>query len=336
MGRWLFYDTRLSIDGSRSCGICHEQVKAFSDGLSRGLGIDNALLSLNSPSLFNIAWRTELTWYQQFEDVEGHMWTPLFTDNPMEMGMTEGLLEERLADFPLYGDLFASAFPDAIHPIQTENAIDSIAAFTRTIISSNSRYDKWIKGNIDLLPVEEQGMELFFSDRLQCSVCHGGLFFDAPGASISDANSRHGYFNTGLYNVDGDGTYPISSQGLVEVTGNSTDMGVFRVPTLRNLEATYPWMHDGSEIDLRNIIRNYAAGGRVLQTGPNSGDGRLNPYKSHLIQGFQITEDEIEALLAFLDALNDDVLLADDRYASPFCIEQRGEVINAPCTPQFQ
>ena len=85
LGRWLFYDTRLSIDGSRSCGICHEQVKAFSDGLSRGLGIDNALLSLNSPSLFNIAWRTELTWYQQFGDVESHMWTPLFIDNPMEL-----------------------------------------------------------------------------------------------------------------------------------------------------------------------------------------------------------------------------------------------------------
>ena len=336
LGRWLFYDVRLSVDGSRSCGICHEQAKAFSDGLSRGLGIDNTLLSLNSPSLFNIAWRTELTWYQQFEDVEDHMWTPLFTENPMEMGMTEGFLEERLRDFPLYVDLFAAAFPAVANPIQTENAIDSIAAFTRTIISSNSRYDQWVTGAIDPTPIEEQGMELFFSDRLQCSVCHGGIFFDEPDTSTFESNSRHGYFNTGLYNVGDDGDYPSSSQGLLVVTGNRNDMGVFRVPTLRNLDATYPWMHDGSEIDLRNIIQNYASGGRVIQTGPNAGDGRLNPYKSDLIQGFDITEDEIEALLAFLHMLNDDVLLTDERYASPFCIERRGEIINEPCEPQFQ
>ena len=104
---------------------------------------------------------------------------------------------------------------------------------------------------------------------------------------------------------------------------------------MRNLDATYPWMHDGSEIDLRNIIRNYASGGRVIQTGLNAGDGRLNPHKSDLIQGFAITEDEIDAVLAFLDALNDEVLLTDERYASPFCIEQRGEIINEPCEPQF-
>ena len=149
-------------------------------------------------------------------------------------------------------------------------------------------------------------------------------------------SKRHGYFNTGLYNIDGNGTYPDNAQGLIELTDDPTDMGVFRVPTLRNLESTYPWMHDGSEIDLGNIIRNYAAGGRVIQAGVNAGDGRLNPYKSDIIQGFHITEDEMDAVLAFLDALNDEVLLTDERYASPFCIEQRGEVINAPCEPHFQ
>ena len=336
LGRWLFYDTRLSIDGSRSCGICHEQVKAFSDGLIRGLGIDNTLLSLNSPSLFNIAWRTDLTWYQQFEDIESHMLIPLFIEEPMEMGMTENILEARLREYPRYFDLFGAAFPKSANPIQTENAIESIAAFTRTIISSNSRYDQWIEGSIELTSMEQQGMELLFSERLQCSVCHGGIFFDEPDASILEVNSRHGYFNIGLYNVDGEGGYSSSSQGLVEVTGNLNDRGVFRVPTLRNLDATHPWMHDGSEIDLRNIIRNYASGGRVIQTGPNAGDGRLNPYKSAIVQGFDITETEIDAVLAFLHALNDDVLLTDERYASPFCIEHRGEIINEPCEPQFQ
>ena len=228
------------------------------------------------------------------------------------------------------------AFPADIEPITTQNTITAIATFTRSIISSNSRYDQYLEGSLSLTSQEEQGMELFFSEQLKCFECHGGVFFDEPSTEVG-TSKRHGYFNTGLYNVDGvDGSYPDNAQGLIELTDNPTDMGVFRVPTLRNLESTYPWMHDGSEIDLRNIIRNYAAGGRVIQTGANAGDGRLNPYKASPSQkmklillndeGFDITEDEIDAVLAFLDTLNDEVLLTfDERYVSPFCIEQRGE-----------
>jgi cytochrome c peroxidase len=232
--------------------------------------------------------------------------------------------------------LFTRAFPNVVDPIQLENVVASIAAFTRTIVSGNSRYDQWMEGRIELTYLEEQGKELFFSEQLGCSKCHGGIFFDQPDAEMLNVDARHGYFNTGLYNIDGSGGYPIGSQGLIEITGDPHDMGAFRVPTLRNIQATYPWMHDGSEIDLRNIIRNYASGGRLVQTGLNTGDGRLNPYKSDMVQGFNITEDEIDAVLEFLHALNDDVLLTDERYASPFCIEQRGEIINAPCEPQVR
>lgn len=334
LGRWLFYDRRLSIDGSRSCGICHDQARGFADGLSLGLGIDNALLNLNSPSLFNVAWRKELTWYRQFDTVEDHMLGPLFESEPPEMGMTERLLEERLVDFERYPDLFETAFPNDADPINTDNAIAALAMFTRSIISSNSRYDQWIQGETSFTAEEEQGMELFRSDRLKCSKCHGGVFFDQPVEGFG-TSERHGYFNTGLYNLDPNGAYPETAQGLIETTGNQNDMGAFRVPTLRNLDATYPWMHDGSEIDLRNIIENYAVGGRVIQTGSNAGDGRVNPYKSDLIQEFEVSEEEIEALLAFLSTLNDDLLLMDERYASPFCIEQGGVVVNEPCEPVF-
>ena len=106
-------------------------------------------------------------------------------------------------------------------------------------------------------------------------------------------------------------------------------MGVFRVTTLRKLDATDPWMHDGLEISLRNIIRNYASGGPVIHTRSNAGDCRFNLYKSDLIQGFAITENEIKALLTFLHALNNEVF-TDERYVSLFCIEQRGEIINEP------
>ena len=248
--------------------------------------------------------------------------------------MTEALLEERLNDFEPYSEMFSRAYPRVGDPISTDNAISAIASFTRSIISSNSRYDEWHQGNMLLTYEEEQGMELLRSERLKCSVCHGGVFFDQPSEEL-EMSERHGYFNTGLYNLNQNGAYPTTAQGLIETTGNSNDMGAFRVPTLRNLDSTSPWMHDGSEIDLRNIIRNYASGGRVIQTGSNAGDGRLNPHKSDLIQGFDITEGEIDAVLAFLNALNDEVLLMDERYASPFCIEQGGVVINEPCEPVF-
>ena len=185
---------------------------------------------------------------------------PLFDNEPPEMGMTERLLEERLVDFERYLDLFDRAFPNDVDPINTDNAISAIASFTRSIISSSSRYDQWIQGETSFTAEEEQEMELFRSDRLKCSMCHGGIFFDQPVEGFG-TSERHGYFNTGLYNLNG--AYPETAQGLIETTGNQNDMGAFRVPTLRNLDATYPWMHDGSEIRLRNIIENYAASGRV-------------------------------------------------------------------------
>ena len=336
LGRWLFYDRRLSRDATRSCGICHEQGKAFSDGLSLALGIENTMLPLNSPALFNIAWRTELTWNRQFEDVESQMSGPLFSQDPLEMGMTEELLEERLSQYPRYIELFQLAFPEDNNPISTENTISAIASFTRSIVSSNSKYDRWLSGEEELSIDEEQGRQLFFSERLKCSACHGGVFFDEPSVSQTGVEGRHGYFNTGLYNVDALGGYPASAQGLIETSGMVTDMGKFKVPTLRNLEYTYPWMHDGSEISLQHIIDNYASGGRVVEAGVNSGDGRENPYKADLVSGFDITETELEELLAFLALLNDDSLRTASDLVSPFCIEQRGEIINAPCEPPFE
>ena len=336
LGRWLFYDRRLSRDGTRSCGICHEQAKAFSDGLSLALGIENTMLPLNSPSLFNIAWRTELTWNRRFKTVEEQMHGPLFSQDPLEMGMTEELLIERISEYSRYEEFFQAAFPDEDNPITTENTIYAIASFTRSIISADSKYDRWLLGEEELSDSEEQGRQLFFSERLKCAACHGGVFFDEPDFAQTGIDGRHGYFNTGLYNVDGQGSYPASAQGLIEKSGIEEDMGKFKIPTLRNLESTYPWMHDGSEISLQHIISNYADGGRVIESSVNVGDGRENPYKSILVSGFDISETEIEQLISFLASLNDDLLLTRSNLVSPFCIEQRGEIINEPCEPPFE
>ena len=335
LGRWLFYDVRLSENGTRSCGTCHEQIKAFSDGLVQGLGIENTILPLNTLSLVNVAWRTELTWSDRLEDVETHMRIPLFATNPVEMGMTEALLLERLAQNERYQSQFEAAFPNENAPITVDNAIHAIAAFTYSIVDGQSDYDRWLQGEITLSPEAEQGKALFFGDKMKCGACHGGLFFDQPDPLLTNTDARHGYFNTGLYNIDGDGSYPPHAQGLIAQSNLPEDMGKFRTPSLRNLSLTKPWLHDGTAFTLDSILQAYARGGRKLESGAYPGEGRDNPYKSELISGFSMTEDEERALLSFLNTLDDPYLLDSPRLQSPFCIRQADEIINAPCEEPF-
>ena len=336
LGRWLFYDQRLSRDGTRSCGICHEQQKAFTDGLVRGIGLQGASLPFNSLSLANVAWRSELTWSSRISDIETHMLVPLLGEDPPEMGMDPELVEERLGECGYCQEMFGAAFPHDESPASMQNAVSSIAAFTRTIVSGGSAYDGWLLGDESLGAAALRGMELFHSDRTNCSACHGGLFFDRPFQEQTGVDARHGYFNTGLYNVDGEGGYPPGSPGLIEATGQPDDMGRFRVPSLRNLSYTYPWMHDGTELSLESIIDSYARGGRLLESGPYPGDGAQNPYKSELVAGFVLSPSEKEDLLAFLDSLNDPGLAVSPSLGSPFCSGDAESVPGQPCEPRFQ
>ena len=336
LGRWLFFDTRLSRDATRSCGICHEPAKAFSDGLVRSIGIENTQLPLNSLPLFNVYWREELTWSKQLTDLQTHMSLPLFASDPVEMGMEKELLKDRLKDSEKYLELFSRAFPNSSDPITVENTIQAIADFTSTIISGNSAYDRWLLGEENLDPLVEQGMDLFYSEELQCSQCHGGLFFDQPNPETTQLNTRHGYFNTGQYHLNEEGAYPQNAQGLIETTQDPEDMGKFRTPTLRNLSYTYPWMHDGTQISLEHIIKSYARGGRLIESGAFEGDGSRNPHKSNLLNGFTISESEIQALTAFLESLNDDTFVINPQWQTPFCTERDGAVINEPCESAFQ
>ena len=335
LGRWLFYDVRLSQNGTRSCGTCHEQIKAFTDGLAQGLGINNSILPLNTLSLANVAWRTELTWSSQLETVESHMRIPLFNTNPVEMGMTDELIIERLTEYDPYNEMFDLAYPTDGSPISVENTIAAIAAFTTTIVDGQSEYDKWLQGESQFSPEAQEGHRLFYGDEMKCGACHGGLFFDQPDPEMTAQNGRHGYFNTGQYHINAQGDYPPQAQGLIEQTGKAEDMGRFRTPSLRNLSFTKPWLHDGTEFTVDSILQAYARGGRKLESGAFPGDGHDNPYKSELIEGFTLTEDRKMALMAFLNTLDDPNLLENPRLKSPFCIQQAGEIINAPCETPY-
>jgi cytochrome c peroxidase len=315
LGRHLFYDLRLSKNENRACGTCHEQKKAFTDGFHRAVGTDNDLHGHNTMTLTNAGYRSELGWTDMsVRTLEQQLLVPLLGDDPIEMGMggSESELLAWLASDGDYEELFAAAFPGEDEPVTLDNLARSIAAFERTIISVDAPLDRYLRGDEDAISdAAKRGWELFRSPEIGCDRCHGGRDFASP-------TDGDGYHNIGLYDVDGEGSYPASAQGLIAWTGVAGDMGRFRIPTLRNLAYTGPYMHDGSVISLADVIDILAAGGRNVQSGPFVGDGRGNLYKSEVIVPIDLTDEQRADLLELLLALSDESFVTDSRLASPF------------------
>jgi cytochrome c peroxidase len=161
-------------------------------------------------------------------------------------------------------------------------------------------------------------MTLFYSENLECHHCHGGFNFSEATIHAGSVFDSALFHNTGLYNLDGEGAYPANNTGIFEITGDPADMGRFRAPTLRNIAVTGPYMHDGSMDTLEAVLDHYAAGGRLIEDGPNAGDGRASPLKSGLVAGFSLTEDERADLVAFLESLTDETFLTDPALSDPY------------------
>ena len=321
LGRRLFYDTRLSANNTMSCASCHIQALAFTDGKARAVGATGVVHPRSSMTLVNVAYASRLTWANQLlSHLEDQALTPLFGDNPVEMGMS-GHEEELVAMLEAdehYANLLPWAFPADEDPFSVVNVVRSTSAFVRTIISFDAPYDRYLNGDEAALSKRALlGMELFFSERLECFHCHGGFNFTDSTTHANANVDRIGYHNTGLYNIDDAGAYPSDNTGLYDMTGQRRDMGRFKAPTLRNIAVTAPYMHDGSVLTLDDAISHYARGGRLLGEGAYAGDGRRNPFKSEFVRGFELSDDERQALLAFLDALSDEAVLADPRFSNP-------------------
>ena len=322
LGRWLFYEKRLSGNETMSCASCHIQALAFTDGKPRSIGSTGEIHPRSSMSLVNVAYASRLTWANPLLDrLEDQALTPLLGDNPIEMGL--GGSEDRFADLlrseEHYSRLVTEAFPNDENPHSLLNGVRAIAAFLRTITGYNSAYDRYMAGDASAMSLAaERGMELFFSERLECFHCHGGFNFTDSTTHANTTVDRAGYHNTGLFNIDGKGAYPSDNTGLYDMTGERRDMGRFKAPSLRNIAVTAPYMHDGSVATLDEAIDNYARGGRLLEEGANAGDGRLSPFKSEFVGGFELSALERADLVAFLESLTDESLLTDERFADPF------------------
>lgn len=322
LGRFLFYDTRLSINATTACANCHIQALAFTDGRARAVGALGDLHPRGAMSLVNTAYASRLTWANQMlARLEDQALTPMFGSNPVEMGMAgrEAAIVDLLRSDDTYTGLLPRAFANDEDPFSVLNAVRAIAAFVRTIVSFDSPYDDFLHGDIAALSDSaRRGMDLFFSERLECFHCHGGFNFTDSTTHANAAVERVGFHNNGLYNVDGNGAYPSDNTGLYDMTGKRRDMGRFKAPTLRNIAVTAPYMHDGSIATLDEVIDHYARGGRIVENADYAGDGRLSPYKSEFIRGFELSAAERGDLISFLESLTDERVLTDKRWSNPF------------------
>ncbi len=327
LGRWLFYDTRLSLNNTMSCASCHIQALAFTDGKLRSVGATGELHPRSSMTLVNAAYASRLTWANPLLDrLEDQALTPMFGENPIEMGMAgkEHEIVELLKYDKRYVELMPLAFPGDEDPYSVLNVIRSIAAFVRTMISDDSSYDHYMRGDETALGDDaKRGMELFFSERLECFHCHGGFNFTDSTTHANSTVERIGYHNTGLYNTDGAGAYPADNTGLYDMTGQRRDMGRFKAPTLRNIAVTAPYMHDGSVASLDAAIAHYERGGRLIEEGADAGDGRRSPFKSEFIRGFELADEERADLIAFLESLTDRSFLQNPSLSDPFRNQDR-------------
>jgi cytochrome c peroxidase len=329
LGRHLFYDTRLSGNQTQSCASCHLQALAFSDGRALAVGSTGEVHPRNSMALVNSAYNATQTWANpNLTTLERQIVIPMFGEFPVELGLAgkEDELIARLTAEPLYQTLFAAAYPDEAEPMTVANITKALASFTRTLISGKAPYDQHLWGDETALSEEaKRGMEMFFSERFECHHCHTGFNLSLSTVTANTTFPERPFFNTGLYDLDGEGAYPSNNTGVHEITGNPEDMGRFRPPSLRNVALTAPYMHDGSIATLEEVLATYEAGGRLLEEGEYAGDGRANPYKSGFIPGFTLTDRERADLIAFLESLTDDTFITDPRFSDPFDDSLTGE-----------
>jgi cytochrome c peroxidase len=322
LGRHLFYDKRLSLNQTQSCATCHRQDRAFADTRGRGLGSTGQLHPRGPMSLVNVAYAPVLTWANpNVRQLEQQALVPMFGDHPVELGMTgkEDLLIRRLELDARYRKLFAAAFSGG-KPVTIANVTKAIASFERTILSGDSPYDEYRRGD-DPNAIGEsakRGEALFFSERLECFHCHGGFNFTGSVDYLGKGFAEVEFHNTGLYNLKGEISYPDPNVGLYEFTQNPEDVGKFKAPTLRNIALTAPYMHDGSIATLEDAIEHYRLGGRTIEAGPRAGVGFDNPNKSEFVKSFELSPQERLDLLNFLKSLTDRTLLKDPRFADPW------------------
>lgn len=276
LGKRLFYDPILSANNTQSCASCHLQETGFSETTQYSTGIDGIQGERNAMPLINLGWQTKFFWDGGANGLESQVIGPI--TNPIEMHETMENVVAKLNAHAEYPELFKAAFGSA--EASSQNIMRAVAQFERTLISGNSKYDQYMRGETFLSSQELNGLSLFTDmEKGDCSHCH------SLGSTFSDFEFR----NTGLDSIPVD-------EGRYLITLNQGDRGKFKTPSLRNVELTAPFMHDGRFQTLLECVQHYNTGFRY--------SANLDPNLSFAVKG-RMTQQEMEDLVAFMKTLTD-------------------------------
>lgn len=274
LGKALFFDPRLSGNGTVSCATCHNPGLGWSDGLKTGVGINGTVLRRASPTILNVAYNTQFMWDGRKKSLEDQALGPMETPEEMRTDFTA--VVHLLGSIDGYTSMFNKAFPG--ESIGKETIAKAIAAFERTVVSRDSRFDLWLAGDRKAITAQEyRGYQVFNdANRGNCAKCHGGANF-----------TDNGYHNIGLKLIDGK-----ADGGRFNIRAVASMKGAFKTPTLRDIALTAPYFHDGSATTLMEVVEHYNRGG----------DDKSNLSKD--IRPLNLTSAEKDDLVAFLTALN--------------------------------
>ena len=270
LGKALFFDNRLSLDSTLNCSSCHIPNYAFSDTVSLSLGVNGTIGKRNAPSLVNSGFGTLFN--KDGGVVKLDLFSMLPIEDHMEMNLPIRKLVNRLSTDNKLQQQSNTAFDQDLNPYVITRALSS---YVRTLNSSDSKYDRFITDQDSLSLSEERGRILFHSTENNCSSCHAGILFTN-------------------YEFENNGTKAIfKDQGRMLITGKESDWGKFKVPSLRNVELTAPYMHDGSFNTLLDVLDHYNTG------------GSNHPNKSELIKPLNLSQQDKNDIIAFLNTLTD-------------------------------
>ncbi len=304
LGRVLFYDTKLSLNNSVACASCHKQEFAFADPTAGSKGFESKVTPRNSMAIVNVALNRNLFWDSRVQSAKELTLKPV--QNHIEMGMEDlSVLVNKLAKSDYYPLLFNKAYGST--QITEERISDALAQFLCSMVSVDSRFDALQEGDATALnDLEKMGMNVFFSPSTKCSSCHSGNNFmadDRPGGTYGDPDFGFGGGPKGTAN-----------NGLdLNTTDNGLRNGQFRIPSLRNIGLTGPYMHDGRFKTLEEVVEFYNSG---IKLHPNL-DKKLIGEDGEPIR-LNLTNLEKKALVAFLESLTDRSLIVDEKFSNPF------------------
>ncbi|MGJ8639318.1 MAG: cytochrome-c peroxidase [Opitutaceae bacterium] len=295
LGRVLFYEKALSANSTISCASCHQQENGFSDPAVLSKGFEGELTTRHSMGLVNVRFyeRGQFFWDERAETLEEQVLQPIQDDKEMGLSLKEAV--NRVSSLSYYPDLFKNAFGDS--GVTSDRIARSLAQFIRSMVSTRSRYDLAEANDFEEFTHQERHGFRLFNTRARCATCHEGPHFMGNRAN-----------NNGLKSSMKDG-------GVGAATGRNRQWGTFKMPSLRNIEATAPYMHDGSLPTLEAVVEHYNSG-----VVANRSLGRVLTNRDGSARRLNLSQREKEALVAFLKTLTDEHLLTDAKWSDPFVV----------------